>query len=213
MKNSIRAGTGQKRPTTSGHFCRRFYSKKNNCLLWLGSHLEKCFALHLEFDPQVLSYASQPETIIFEGRKRYTVDFLVAMVNSRPFFVEVHHENLIKEEFLKRFNAAKDFLALHDEPELKLITNKDINLVKCDNLDSLYPYKDQPLPSDICIFNTGSRHLKLDELINEIQLNTPYKTAVSARRIALTMIANGKFKADLTLPLSGASVLEQVCDD
>lgn len=207
MNNFTRAYTAKKRPRTRGRHLIEFYSKKNRRLVWLASNLERQFALMLEFNPDVFSYATQPESFILEGKRRYTPDFLVAFKMRRPAYYEVHQEAMLDDAFWNRFNAACEFLNQRGEPELSLITDKQLKKPLVTNLDCLYSYLDVPLPTDTTLYDEVPQTLTLAELTARITKTKPFQNPIDARRIALILVANNHFKADLSTPLSHQTAL------
>lgn len=223
MKNLTRAYTAKKRPRTKGRHLIEFYSKKNNCHVWFASFLERSFGQMLEFEKNVFSYSSQPESFLTGVKKRYTPDLLAASISGNAAYFEVKHHKFLNDYFWERFNAANVFLADRNEPPLKLVTTKDketdaldcikIDPIVCKNQSLLYPYLGQQLPLEALVLDNGSRSTSVRELISVILSETPYKSPVDAKRIAYTLIANGHYQADWSVEFSVETSLEQVCHD
>lgn len=100
----------------------KIFSNKCNRFICYESHLEKRFALHLEFDPAVRWFLEQPVTIHYvdkDGIKRsYTPDYRVVydpeVVDAPDDLVEIKHSlDLVKNRDLlaPKFAAAKAYAA------------------------------------------------------------------------------------------------------
>jgi hypothetical protein len=104
------------------------------------SVLELDFCFHLEYNPDVQSFSSQPINLAycFNGRScRYTPDFLVTSTSKQELLVEVKHSSQIsKPEFEKKRVAKADY-----GYELRLITEKQIRINPIlNNLKLLHRY-------------------------------------------------------------------------
>jgi hypothetical protein len=107
-------------------------SLKNDAVVRTLSILEFDFCFHLEYNPDVTRYISQPHGYLyqFNGRKcRYTPDFLVDGSKGRSTFVEVKHSSQIfKTDFRERF-AEKQRVAYEEHGRrLLLVSEKQIRI-------------------------------------------------------------------------------------
>jgi len=119
----------------------KFFSHKSQCHIWCESILERNYALTLEFDGEVYSYASQPDSFKVFGR-RYTPDFIVVPKKGKGYFTEVKHTGIIKrtDDFHKKFSLNRIALLNETKLPLKLMTEKDIPSSHCKALKNLYRF-------------------------------------------------------------------------
>lgn len=112
------------------HNIRKFMSLKNDTVVRTMSVLEFDFCFHLEYNPDVKSFISQPESLYysFNGRRcRYTSDFLATDQNGKSSLIEVKHSKQInKSDFRARFAEKKKTAAKCYGLDLHLITDKQI---------------------------------------------------------------------------------------
>ncbi len=107
-------------------------SLKNDAVVRTLSVLEFDFCFHLEYNPDVKEYISQPYGYHYHlnGRNcRYTPDFLVCDQKEQSSFVEVKHSSqILKPDFRQRF-AEKQRVALEEQGKrLVLVTEKQIRI-------------------------------------------------------------------------------------
>ncbi|MGF1728486.1 TnsA endonuclease N-terminal domain-containing protein [Photobacterium kasasachensis] len=127
------------------HNIRKFMSLKNDAVVRTMSVLEFDFCFHLEYNPGVQSFISQPESLYytFNGRNcRYTPDFLVTGVNRRSSLIEVKHSSqILKPYFRSRFAKKREVANEQYGLELRLITEKQIRINPIlNNLKLLHRY-------------------------------------------------------------------------
>ena len=202
MKKNQKLNTVKKR-RKPGSFLTQFHSKKNDCYMWLESRLEMMFALFLEFHPDVLKYATQPESI-FIGETRYTPDFLVIYHDKSAAYYEVHHERFMTEDFRNRYNLASEFLASNNEPPLHLVTDKELDNEFTRNLKMLYQYLGNSIPPEIDIKSLPEGPITLEQLTDHLAslIDSQEFTAHNNPRLtALILLANRHYRADLKAPL------------
>lgn len=207
MQKIDRLNTAKKPLRTRGRHTIEFFSKKNNCLIWLSSNTEREFALLLEFNDDVISYASQPESIFLDNGSRYTPDFLVVFETQPPVYYEVHMDCLLNDNYLQKIANVQAFLADKNEPTLVLIKQSQIKRPHVINLDCLYSYLKTPIPIDYqCLLDVPDRLTK-GELTEHIALKLNESDRLNPHLIVLILIANKYFDVDHSEPLSHKSVL------
>ncbi|WP_028763927.1 TnsA endonuclease N-terminal domain-containing protein [Shewanella colwelliana] len=116
------------------------FSHKNEQSVFIDSFLEQTYANKLELSPEVKAYATQPESmhVNVDGKKcRYTPGFLVVNHDGTSIYVEVHHNAFINDEYLKKLDAAEQYInettsssfLLVDEAELPMVVGKNIQMI------------------------------------------------------------------------------------
>lgn len=96
---------GQTKKASYVHNIRKFMSLKNDSVVRTMSVLEFDFCFHLEYNPDVKSHCSQPESFhyLYNGRRcRYTSDFLVNGQNGQS----AQGNQVWTEPLLKQFIAS-----------------------------------------------------------------------------------------------------------
>lgn len=135
----------QTKKSSHVHNICKFMSLKNDAVVRTLSILEFDFCFHLEYNPDVKRYLSQPHGYHyqFNGRRcRYTPDFLVFDHQECSSFIEIKHSSqILKPDFRTRF-AEKQRVALEEyDKRLILITEKQIRINPIfNNLKLLHRY-------------------------------------------------------------------------
>lgn len=97
----------QTKKSSHVHNICKFMSLKNDAVVRTLSILEFDFCFHLEYNPNINSFTSQPFGFHyqFNNRKcRYTPDFLAIGHNEQSTFFEVKHSSqILKPDFRERF--------------------------------------------------------------------------------------------------------------
>ncbi|AXT73705.1 TnsA endonuclease N-terminal domain-containing protein [Vibrio sp. dhg] len=127
------------------HNIRKFMSLKNDAVVRTMSVLEFDFCFHLEYNPNVKSFISQPDSLyyLFNGRRcRYTSDFLVKGLNGQSSLIEVKHSSKINNpDFRARFAEKKKTAIECYGLGLRLVTDKQIRINPIlNNLKLLHRY-------------------------------------------------------------------------
>ncbi len=90
-----------------------FFSKKTNSIQYCESRLERNAALLREFNPNILTYVTQPTSFFYRRNcktVRYTPDALIKTVNDDFYFEEVKpFERMLTSNFREKFG----FLTTH----------------------------------------------------------------------------------------------------
>lgn len=122
----------QTKKSSHVHNICKFMSLKNDAVVRTQSILEHDFCYHLEFNPDVAKFTSQPLHIFysFNGRQcRYTPDFHVEDTYGNSTFVEVKHSSrILKPDFRERFSEKQKVSQEKVESKLILVTEKQIRL-------------------------------------------------------------------------------------
>lgn len=200
---------GRRLPCTSRLLSlQRFCSHKNQASHYCESELEMNALLMLEFEPKVVSYTTQPFSILYrsQGRlRRYTPDILLKCANGAFGSIEVKpHDELEKQVNIDKFALLKEIFKHELSHSLALLSSKAIYRgVQVDNLKQLYPYLRQPvLSSEHAAFKQMPLQLTFDALKQRFQ-----ETSSSA---PLRLIAHGYFEWDKFAPLTGNSLFKKV---
>ncbi|MCL2916032.1 Tn7 transposase TnsA N-terminal domain-containing protein [Shewanella corallii] len=116
------------------------YSKKTGGLLKVESHLELIIACKLTCNPQVVSFAAQPESLHCEYRgkqARYTPDFLVQYTNGTFEYLEVHPEVFIDQEFKERLAHFSRYSYRESGVAIRLVTDAGLTYMERENVKLL----------------------------------------------------------------------------
>jgi len=184
-----------------------FPSRKNNCQVICESVLEADYCLLLEFDKQVLSYRSQPETLtLLDGDETfiYTPDFYVNS-SEESFYAEIKPDrNRLSSKYLHKLTTAKKTLRERGS-EFQLLDTSNIrshHLLR--NLKLLYSRSFNTRPEEYTYLISQipllPRHLTLDALLRQLPA-----ISYSAKYLA---IFNEVFGVDLNRPLTINTTLE-----
>lgn len=200
---------GRRLPCTSRLFSlQRFCSYKNQASHYCESALEADALLMLEFEPKVVSYTTQPFSILYrsQGRlRRYTPDVLVRFSNGTFGSIEV--KPLAKLKLVKNINKFEQLKKIFEHElghRLQLLSSKAIHQgVQIENLKLLYPYLQQRvLISERAVFELLPQQLTFDAL-KTMFLGFSYSAP-------LRLIAHGYFEWNKLAPLTGNSLLRKV---
>ncbi|MCL1065716.1 hypothetical protein L2735_02695 [Shewanella olleyana] len=190
-----------------GRHVIRFYSKKSGCALQLESFLEWILALRLEVNPNVLSFAAQPESMHLEmlGKNcRFTPDFLVKYKNGHEAYIEIHHEKFSTDEYIKKVSSFNDYALRTTGLGIELIVAKDINEIELHNLKLLaanYLLKPSFRPEQYSLPDT----ISFSELIAELKAFTEYPASE-----AYTLLTSGVYEFNEAELISANSILQRV---
>ncbi|WNC68024.1 hypothetical protein RI845_16050 [Thalassotalea nanhaiensis] len=180
----------------------RFFSKKNHCPIWCQSYLEMLFALLLEFDDDVESYASQVESI-HSPVGSYTPDFLVKYVDGTSFHFEVHHPALLNDEYQEKFAAYQQYIREHSDEPLTLITDLGVSEQALKTLQNLYYFKNKfELKTILCQLTELPVEISFEQLAQYLgKFHRMYKQLLKA------MLAEHWYIFDIDKPLTNDSLL------
>ncbi|MCL1044937.1 Tn7 transposase TnsA N-terminal domain-containing protein [Shewanella electrodiphila] len=187
----------------------RFYSKKSDCALQLETYLEWLLALRLETNPNVESYAAQPESMHLEilGKKcRYTPDFLVRYTDGSERYFEIHHEKFTTPEYRRRILDFNYYATSTTSVGIELIASKGIeeHEVEFHNLKLLadnYLLRPSFKPEQFTLPET----ITLGALIEELKAYTQYPSSE-----AYTLLTSGLYEYDNSICINANSVLQRV---
>lgn len=191
----------QTKKSSHVHNIRKFMSLKNDAVVRTMSVLEFDFCFHLEYNPDVQRFSSQPDSYSYEfnGRKcRYTPDFDVTGKYGNNILVEVKHSSQIqKSDFRSRFAAKKATLKQEYNLELRLITEKQIHINPIlNNLKLLHRYSGLHTVTEaekfFLKFVQANQKVCLRDVSDALGLSE-HETLISA----LCWISNGKLNTDL----------------
>jgi hypothetical protein len=161
------------------------------------SILEAKYCLHMEFDPNVISYFPQPKTFNLgddEPRVSYTPDFEVNMVDGNLMFVEVKPEYRARSDYYQEvFSHFKSYL---DGTNAKFLLVSESNIDAqplLSNYQKLYRFRKRPEISTEQLYHFASANNSpfiLKDLLKTI------KNEVSIRQV-YSWIANDFLKFDI----------------
>ncbi len=191
----------QTKKSSAVHNICKFMSIKNHSVVRTMSILEYDFCFHAEYNPNVASYASQPEGFFypFNGRDcRYTPDFELFSNDGSSVLVEVKHSSQItKVNFRARF-AEKQRVALENYgKQLILVTEKQIRSnFLLGNLKLLHAYSGlrtiTSIQKSVLGFIQQRQKVQIMEIVANLGISIDQaKTAV------FCWLASGDINADL----------------
>ncbi|EIA1497132.1 Tn7 transposase TnsA N-terminal domain-containing protein [Vibrio parahaemolyticus] len=190
----------QTRNSSHVHNICKFMSLKNDAVVRTLSVLEFDFCFHLEYNPDVERYLSQPHGYHyqFNNRKcRYTPDFLVFDRQERSSFIEIKHSSqILKPDFRARF-AEKQRVALEEYGKrLILITEQQIRINPIfNNLKLLHRYSGlhsvTKVQKSVLGYIQRKQRVKLYEVSEYLGLSE-HETLTST----LCWLSSGKVKTD-----------------
>lgn len=192
----------QTKKSSHVHNIRKFMSLKNDAVVRTMSVLEFDFCFHLEYNPDIKSFSSQPFNLsyCFNGRNcRYTPDFLVTDNDGKDFIVEVKHSSQIsKPDFKVRFAEKKRYALENHSYYLQLITEKQIRINPIlNNLKLLHRYSGLHTVTEAekFVLNYIKRKNKVQLYdISEALGLSEHETMITT----LCWLSSGKIKTDLT---------------
>lgn len=211
----IRGGSmavGVRRITNRGihRVIGKFASTKMKDFVWWESQIERDFIYYLEFDTDVIRYASQPVIIEypFEGKiKKHIPDFEVWRYSSerRKFVENKPYEKTQKTEFIEKTRAITAFL-LGQDIDYQVVTENDIRVYpRLENLKLLHRYSNVDITSDEAtlieslITTTPSSTLGI--------LNQKIQQYDVSLQQCYALMAMGVIGFDLMVPLSFESII------
>lgn len=136
-----------------GRHVIRYYSKGEGCTLTLESFIELWLACKLENDPNVLRFASQPESIELEingKRRRLTPDFLVEYSDGFSEYIEIHHERWMTDEFNEKIRAFSKYTKKTTGRPIRLISPSELNELELVNFQLIADSANKALGFDVC---------------------------------------------------------------
>lgn len=183
------------------HNICKFMSLKNDAVVRTLSILEFDFCFHLEYNPDVKGYISQPHGFYyyFNGRKcRYTPDFSADNHKGRSTLVEIKHSSqILKPDFRQRF-AEKQRVALEEQGKrLVLVTEKQIRIDPIfSNLKLLHRYSGlhtiTKAQKSVLGFIQRRQKVQLREISDHLGLSE-HETLIST----LCWLSSGRVKTDI----------------
>ncbi len=209
LQQSYNAMYDQTKKSSHVHNISKFMSLKNDAVVRTMSVLEFDFCFHLEYNPDVQSFSSQPINLAycFNGRScRYTPDFLVTSTSKQDLLVEVKHSSQIsKPDFRARFTEKKRVAMADYGYELRLITEKQIRINPIlNNLKLLHRYSGLHTVTEaekyVLKYIQRKQKVQLYDISETLGL-TEHETLISA----LCWLSSGKIKTDLTKESFGLS--------
>lgn len=187
----------------------KFYSYKNNIMLFCESYFEMDCCLYREFDSDVLAYTTQPMTYSYDyyGKTRtYTPDALVKYKDGTQEFEEIKPlQKTQDKKFIDKFEFLK---ALHQtiiKVPLVLNTGKfesQVHKVNCYQL-----YNCLAMPFDMVYWKEFFDYLPYHLTLKNLQAFL--KQSSFDGMTAFQLIANGFYLANLNVNLSTESILEK----
>ncbi|PNI03185.1 TnsA endonuclease N-terminal domain-containing protein [Vibrio diazotrophicus] len=191
----------QTKKSSHVHNICKFMSLKNDAVVRTLSILEFDFCFHLEYNPDVKRYLSQPNGFYyyFNDRKcRYTPDFLVNDHKDKSTLIEVKHSSqILKPDFRQRF-AEKQRVALEEQGvRLVLVTEKQIRIDPIfSNLKLLHRYAGlhtiTKAQKSVLGFIQRRQRVQLREVSEHLGLSE-HETLIST----LCWLSSGKVKTDI----------------
>lgn len=125
-----------------GQVIGKFPSQKSDVPVWWEYRLERDYVFLLEFDPEVVTFESQPFRIRFEhdGKvRRYSTDFRVVRKTGTTF-VEVKPEEKL-EKYEPLFRAVRPIFREGMKCEFEVVTDRTIRVQpRLDNVKLLHRY-------------------------------------------------------------------------
>ncbi len=191
----------QTKKSSAVHNICKFMSIKNDEVICTMSMLEFDFCFHAEYNPNVLSFQSQPDGFkyLFNGRTcRYTPDFELVDSDKNPTLVEVKHSSQInKPEFRARFKAKQHYAISELNTKLILVTDQQIrNGFLLSNLKLLHAYSGlrtvTSIQKQILKFIQKNRTVQLTDISNEFNISSD-----EACTAVLCWLATGNVQTNL----------------
>ncbi|WP_042148331.1 MULTISPECIES: hypothetical protein [unclassified Pseudoalteromonas] len=107
--------------------------------MWTQTPPEAAYALMLDNDPEIKTFATQPAKFKFNGQT-YQPDFLVEYHDGRKKFIEVHSRKYQSEEFEERIESFEKAVDEKFGAEFDLIFNDEIDQTYVRNIEHLFQY-------------------------------------------------------------------------
>lgn len=176
-------------------------SLKNDAAVRTLSILEFDFCFHLEYNPEVHTFSSQPSGFRYQFNQRqcrYTPDFLVTDQNQQSTFFEVKHSSqILKPDFRARFREKQRVALEQFDKRLVLITEQQIRVGPIlNNLKLLHRYSGLQTVTDFqrCVLDFVQRKgtVKLSEVSHFFDLSEE-ETLIAT----LPWISMGKVQTDV----------------
>lgn len=184
----------------------RFPSLKAGRSIHWESQLERDFVYLLEFDPAVLDYREQPETIrlVVDGEaRRYTPDFFVRTASAMAVYEVKPADKAIRPDLSALFTKAAEHYAGRGM-RYQVMTEADIRIRPyLDNVALLLRYRAHPVDPDLeaeVLDRLASEPAALGELIAELS------PQVGLAEV-LALLANHRLAADLAARLDRDSII------
>lgn len=184
----------------------RFPSLKAGRSIHWESQLERDFVYLLEFDPAVLDYREQPETIrlTVDGKqRRYTPDFLVRTSSLMVVYEVKPADKAAHPDMVALFAAAAEHYAGRGMRH-QVVTEADIRIQPyLDNVALLLRYRSHPVDPDIeamVLDRLAFEPAPLGELITALG---PHADMAEV----LALLANHRLAADLARRLDRGAVI------
>lgn len=184
----------------------RFPSLKAARSIHWESQLERDFVYLLEFDPAVLDYREQPETIrlTIDGKpRRYTPDFLVRTASLMVVYEVKPADKAAHPDMVALFASAAEHYAGRGM-RYQVVTEADIRIRPyIDNVALLLRYRSHPVDADVearILDRLAFEPTSLGELITEL---APHADMAEV----LALLANRRLSADLARRLDRDAVI------
>lgn len=180
----------------------RFFSIKNNTVIWCQSFFEMFFALLLEFDDTVISYGSQVESI-HSPVGRYTPDFFVQYNDETYIHFEIHHPSFLTFEYLEKFEAYQQYIIDCSNEPLIIVTELGVSEQVIKNLEELYYFKNE---YDLDEILQQVDHFPMEVFFCDL-MEKLGKFHKKSKQIIKAMLADRLYIFDLDQPLSSNPLL------
>jgi hypothetical protein len=164
-----------------GRHIFRFNSRKNGngingCAIKVESFLEYCYACIFECDPNIISFASQVETMhsyVAEDEKtnKKTPDFLVQYVDGSSEYIEVHWSKKVDAEYRGKIEHFSNYSSSQGQSRIRIVTELGLTplirvnyqlISDCMAQALSFPIEDCELPE----------HVTLNEVIETLSHHT-----------------------------------------
>tara|TARA_R110001583_G_scaffold195484_1_gene374106 strand:- start:4855 stop:5463 length:609 start_codon:yes stop_codon:yes gene_type:complete len=145
----------------------RYYSKKNSCLIKSESFLEYTHLCIFECNPNIVAYASQPESIhITQNGKniRYSPDALVLYTDGSAEYIEIHQSKFTDDEFKSKIALFSEYTEQTANTPIRIVSELGLCPITRVNYQLISACKSTEAPNKntICSLPT---EITLDELI------------------------------------------------
>jgi hypothetical protein len=147
-----------------GNGSNKFYGHKINSHVWYESNNERNRFLMLEFDENVISYSTQPETFDVYGIE-YSPDILVHTKRNGDYYEEVKGDYYLKkDDFEERFKLQKKCVKALSRLPLHLVTESEIKKAPLRTLNRLNKYQRQDINKGIEIKELPTKPILFSQL-------------------------------------------------
>ncbi|GGK80539.1 TnsA endonuclease N-terminal domain-containing protein [Amphritea balenae] len=189
---------------------RQFWSHKNQTIYFMESGLEREFALRCEFDPQVISYRCQIDSIYYSlpgetRRRRYTPDTLMEHAQMGLTAIEVKPERYTLKPIILAKHARLQEIYAEQNTTFLVLTEHDIrNRYLTSNYSNLYRFLRFEI--DIAVLQELKAHFPNGMTLEEVRVHPARSDAWMST--AYQAIAHNIAITDLTPLISNSTQLE-----